>query len=309
MSLKSAMKNVPLVVSAVRGARRAKNAISTLGSPFVRHFPGGHFYSPLPGKEDVAFNRSHVFLDPRSGGVDLNEDVQLGLLESMSGFYEGIPFEEEKADGLLYYYDNDFFRYSDAIVLYGIISVFRPSKIIEVGSGFSSAVMMDIQNYNNDCDIDLVFIDPYADRLKSVISDASVTNVSIIESGVQYVDIDLFSGLNEDDILFIDSSHVVKAGSDVKYIFSDIIPILKKGVLVHIHDIMWPFEYPDEWTDVGTAWNESYFVRSFLQYNDSFEIVYFNSFMNQEHRGAVGSKMPLCLKDDGGSLWLRRVRD
>jgi len=107
--------------------------------------------------------------------------------------------------------------------------------------------------------------------------------------------------------LFVDSSHVSKIGSDVNRIVFDILPILKPGVLVHFHDVLWPFEYPLQWIMEGKAWNEAYLLRAFLQYNSHFEIVLLNSFVGNVFKEFMEANMPTFLKEPGGSLWLRKV--
>ena len=117
----------------------------------------------------------------------------------------------------------------------------------------------------------------------------------------------VLDSLDENDFLFVDSSHVLKVGSDVGYIIFQILPRLKKGVIVHFHDVPWPFEYPKEWLGRGIIWNEAYFLRSFLQYNRAFPILYFNAYIHQFHREVLGQMMPLCLRNPGGGLWLKKA--
>ncbi len=109
------------------------------------------------------------------------------------------------------------------------------------------------------------------------------------------------------DVVFIDSSHVVKIGSDVAYILFHILPELQPGVIVHFHDILWPFEYPEDWLCEGRAWNEAYVLRAFLQFNEAFDILYFNSYIWHHHAERLQQKMPLCMKNPGGSIWLQKT--
>jgi hypothetical protein len=101
---------------------------------------------------------------------------------------------------------------------------------------------------------------------------------------------------------------VLKVGSDVAFILFQVLPLLKPGVLIHIHDMFWPFEYPKQWVLDGRAWNEDYAVRAFLQFNDHFEILFFNGYMAKFHSDQVGRKLPLCNQNPGGALWLRRTK-
>ena len=117
--------------------------------------------------------------------------------------------------------------------------------------------------------------------------------------------------LAANDILFIDSSHVSKAGSDVNHILFELLPRLAPGVFVHFHDVLYPFEYPREWFELGISWNEPYILRAFLQYNTQFPIRFWNDFMMKFHAEAIQKLMPLCADPPafgvGGSLWLQRV--
>ena len=111
---------------------------------------------------------------------------------------------------------------------------------------------------------------------------------------------------NANDLLFIDSTHVAKTGSDVNTIFFDILPSLAAGVCVHFHDIYYPFEYPKEWVRQGRAWNEAYMLRAFLQYNPTFRICFFNSYIAAFHRHLLKESMYPYALQPGSSLWLRK---
>ena len=287
----------------------------------------GHYYSPFPDTAQMIRNKERLFnRNPETvfQGLALNENEQFRLLEKLSKHYQPHIFPEEKEEGSRYYFNNQYFCYSDAVFLYCIIREINPKKIIEIGSGFSSAAMLDINEkyYNNS--IELTFIEPYpAERLDTLVKEADTC--SIISNFVQEVPLGLFLDLEEDDILFIDSSHVSKTGSDVNHLLFNVLPVLKKGVLIHFHDIFFPFEYPSEWVvDQQRGWNEAYLVRSFLQFNDTFSIALFTSFLENKFRNWFEAHMPLCLTPhekwpatDGGyryldtagqSLYLRKVK-
>ena len=129
---------------------------------------------------------------------------------------------------------------------------------------------------------------------------------TLIEKPVQEIDLEIFYELEANDIAFFDSTHVSKCNSDVNLIFFDILPRLKPGVLVHFHDIFYPFEYPKEWIYEGRAWNESYLLRAFLQYNEHFKIIFFNTFLEHFYESRFVKKMPLCMKNKGGSIWIQK---
>jgi len=274
----------------------------------VGFVPPGHFYSPIPSLEEVAKDDAAIFgAVPRSiPGVDLREDEQLKLLHMLLPFYHEMPFKEEKQEGLRYYFDNPSYAHSDAIFLHCLIRHLKPRRFIEVGSGFSSCVTLDTNDRFFEGGIDITFIEPYPDLLKSLVSDSDRSKIKIIPSRLQDVDLGLFDTLQANDILFIDSTHVSKVHSDVNRVIFDILPRLAPGVHVHVHDIFYPFEYPKVWIMEGRAWNEAYLLRAFLQNNNAWRVVLMNTFMEIFHSAFFQQNMPLCLKNPGASIWLRR---
>jgi predicted O-methyltransferase YrrM len=241
-------------------------------------------------------------------GIELNESEQVALLAEFEKFYADIPFKNTKQPGFRYYYDNGFYCQSDGIFLHSIIRKFQPKRIIEIGSGFSSACMLDTLDFLGRTDVSVTFIEPYPERLKANMQPADFKRCTIIESGVQAVDAAIFSTLQANDILFVDSTHVSKTGSDVNRIIFEILPSLPSGVLIHFHDIFYPFEYPRDWVlnSKGFGWNEAYLLRAFLSHNPDFEIIAFNTFLEEFHTARFAANMPACLENRGGSIWLRR---
>jgi hypothetical protein len=152
------------------------------------------------------------------------------------------------------------------------------------------------------------FIEPYPDVLLSLVSGEDRERVEVIATRLQDVSLERFAALEENDILFVDSTHVSKIGSDVNHIFFEIMPLLRPGVYVHFHDIFYPFEYLRDWIYEGRAWNEAYLLRAFLTLNTSFEIVLFNTFLERFHRERFARQMPLCLRNEGGSIWIRKIQ-
>jgi hypothetical protein len=130
--------------------------------------------------------------------------------------------------------------------------------------------------------------------------------VRLLQSKVQDVPLSTFDALQAGDILFIDSSHVSKVASDVNHVLFNVLPRLASGVLVHFHDVYYPFEYPRFVHYQGIAWNEAYLLRAFLSFNSAFEVVLFNTYLETAHPELVYEAMPLCRKNPGGSLWIRR---
>lgn len=293
---------------------------------YKKGFVPGHYYSPIPDLEiierdkDIIFNKSKKEVP----GIDLRDKEQKELLEKISTYYNEVPFPENQIEDFRYYFSNMIFAYSDAIILYGIINEFKPKRIIEIGSGFSSAAILDTNEHCFNDSIQCTFIEPYPDRLKSLLKQEDLNNESVIliEDFVQKIPYEKFLKLKENDVLFIDSSHVAKIGSDVCYLFFEIIPRLNKGVIIHIHDVFNNFEYPQEWVFKGRAWNESYFLRSFLQFNNSFEILLFSSYLEDHNEAWFKQNMPKCLQlhekgiidgketysmNRGQSIWIKKI--
>ena len=154
--------------------------------------------------------------------------------------------------------------------------------------------------------LELTFIEPYPARLRSLLRPADADTTRVLEQRVQDVPVDVFQCLRAGDILFIDSSHVSRVGSDVNYLFFEILPVLEPGVIVHVHDVLWPFEYPRTWVLEGRAWNEAYLLRAFLQYNSTFEVMLFNAWIGQAARDLAAELMPEFLVNPGGSFWMRK---
>ncbi len=271
--------------------------------------PPGHFYSPIPAISDVQRDHARLFREPARTlpGIALNERQQLELLGGFKAYYAELCFPEEKVPGERYFYKNSFYSYSDAIFLYFMLRHLNPRRIVEVGSGFSSCATLDTNDRFFGGEIRCTFIEPYPERLLSLLRPGDASRIEIVRQRLQDVSLDRFRELQAGDILFIDSTHVAKIGSDVSYIFTEVLPSLMPGVHVHFHDVFYPFEYPAAWVYGGRAWSEAYLLRAFLSYNSEFEIVLFNTFLEHFHRAMFATEFPLCLRNTGGSIWIRRL--
>jgi hypothetical protein len=278
-------------------------------NPFLAFAKPGHFYSPIPDMEYVNTHADTIFDTSRKNipGIILDDDKQILLANKFSEYYQDMPFGDKPIHGLRYGFHNDFFSYGDGTILYSMLRYHRPDRVVEVGSGFTSALMLDVNERFLDKKIDFTFIEPFPQRLYSVIRPEDKSVCAIIQSPVQSVSTEVFSSLMPSDFLFIDSSHVAKAGSDVVDLLSRILPALKSGVIIHFHDIFWPFQYPETWVRQGRAWNENYMLQSFLQYNNAFWIEFFNSYMGVHHSKVMNHYLGRFMKNPGGSLWLKRL--
>lgn len=275
---------------------------------FPSEFPPGHFYSPIPDHKDVLSKSDALFQDDEDIGFDinLNSDGQRDLLEELASYYGEYVWTEEPSDKYRFRLGNGYFAEADSLILYSFMRHFKPSRMIEVGSGYSSALMLDTNEHYLNSSVRFTFVEPFPERLISVLREKDNKHSRLIVDGVQNVDISEFEKLERNDILFIDSSHVSKVGSDVNYIIFKVLPALKPGVIVHFHDIFWPFEYPKEWVLGGRSWNEAYMLRAFLQYNNCWDVLLFNSFVAQKYHRFINEKMPLFHKNTGASLWLQK---
>lgn len=265
----------------------------------------GHFYNPIPDLDEVINYEYSTNFEPYAG-INLNIENQFKFIENNISNYNELSIPEEKSPNTLYYFNNPNYSYSDAIFYYFVLRTFKPNKIIEIGSGYSTCLAIDINRIYFNGMINITSIEPYPELLITLTQDQSPI---IFKSKVQEVDLSLFDNLATNDILFIDSSHVLKSGSDLNHILFNIIPKLKEGVLIHFHDIFAKFKYPKEWIiNYYRAWNEIYALRLFLMYNNHFEIIAFNNYLINAHYDWFNENMPLCLKNTGGSIWLKKIK-
>ena len=275
---------------------------------YVMESSPGHFGSPIPSLNEVKEREHEIFSVPRSiRAVEVNDQPQLDLIRQFADLYRDQPFSRHPQEGFRYHFENSLFSYGDALMLHCVLRRYRPGRLIEVGSGFSSAVILDTNDRFLNGKLSCTFIDPFPHRLRSLLREGDDLRYRIIRQPVQNVSLEVFDELDDGDVLFIDSTHVSKIGSDVNRLLFDVLPRLKPGVLVHFHDIFYPFEYPREWIYRGRAWNENYLLRAFLMFNSDFEVLVFNSYLAHLHAAEVAASMPLWAEKPGGSLWLRRA--
>ena len=272
--------------------------------------PLGHYYSQYPNMNDVE-NRKDVLYqtDREVRDIDFNLEMQYGLLEKMKKLLPSVPewcLESDNIDSKYRYRrDATAFTLPDAICLHLMLRILHPKKLIEVGSGWSSAVTLDTNEFYMDKALQVSFIEPYPSALNYILKGDESYELNIC--GLQDMDLAYFEQLGKGDILFIDSTHVSKIGSDVNYLLFEILPRLKKGVYIHFHDIFYPFEYPYTWIKKeGYIWNELYILRSFLMNNEKYRMIFFFDYISKMHAGKM--KECLCMDNvSGGSFWMQKI--
>jgi Methyltransferase domain len=281
------------------------------------HVLAVHFYSPIPEVRSLPTNlwtqNSELI------GLDLNESGQIELLSAFSKFKNDYGhFQVEKPVNnahapYIYFTENGMFPSVDGEILYCMIRYFKPKRILEIGSGNSTLVSAQaiLKNKQEDpsYECELTAVEPYpTDFLEKGFPGFS----TLIKKSVQEIPISVFKLLQEQDILFIDSSHVLKIGSDVQYLYLEILPRLKKGVIVHCHDIFLPAEYPKEWIiEERRFWNEQYLLQAFLTFNESFQVLWAGQFMHIKHPDLLEKFFKTYnrrTKSSPGSFWIRRTK-
>jgi len=274
-------------------------------------FDVGEFYSPMYDTRELEQIKDRLWpREPRdTPGIDWRDDEQLALCANGFSAQTFRRFPEESTDEGEFFVNNGQFPPLDAWVLEGVLRHYRPRRMVEVGCGFSTLITARVNRDELSEEMNLVCIDPYP---KPFLAAGNVGGIDEIRpEKVEDAPLALFEQLGENDVLFIDTSHTVKTGGDVTWLFHEVLPRLRPGVLVHIHDIFLPHDYPEPWVMEGWGWNEMYLVRSFLLFNSAFEIVWATAYMLTHHREKVLKAFPDYPSHGsmaGASMWIRRVR-
>ena len=278
-----------------------------------RLYPFNHYDSPYATKEDIRNNAFFNDIDDFDG-LNIDDQIFVSQLEEIKDNVEMFKYDlkvfgTKGVSERRYRVKNGFYGFFDALILYTNIKKYKPKRIIEVGSGFSTLVMLDtIEELGLDTKI--TCIEPYPERLKKNLRYGDINRIELIEKKLQNTDMRIFGSLSKDDLLFIDSSHVAKCGSDIQFLYFKILPNLNKNVKVHIHDIFKHFTYPDEWVVSGDAYNEGFIVRAMLMNNEKWKILFFTNYVTSsekfdEHRIVWDyEKFGLYY---GNSLWIEKV--
>jgi hypothetical protein len=277
---------------------RAWNASGVLPVPF-------HYYHPAFDPERLP--ESVWTRETAMPGIDLRVGAQLNLLRQFRYADElrRLPLHCEPKESFCFF--NRMYGPGDAEVLYSVIRHLKPQQMIEIGSGCSTMLANAALDLNRTeghvCEHICIepFPEPWLENVK--IS-------HLIRQRVETVDPKIFERLGANDILFIDSSHVLRIGGDVQFEYLEVLPRLQPGVFVHVHDIYLPFEYPLSWVrDRKWFWTEQHLVQAFLAFNSAFEVVLSLSYLNAHHREALADAAPVYAQhptSGPSSLWIRR---
>jgi hypothetical protein len=282
-------------------ARAARHALflvqerPELSDAWGYHIRPIHYYEPLPDFRTITPEQTQRRRE--FPAIELRWDEQLRLLSELEPYARELPESD---------LSNDYFSGLDAVIYYSLIRHLKPRRIIEIGGGYSTRLAGRALAANQSGR--LTCIEPYPEaRLNG-----STLGVHLVTKRVEELDVSFFSSLEADDILFIDSSHTVKFGSDVCYEFLELLPTLKPGVWVHVHDIFFPHDYPAEWLlKRRLALNEQYLLEAFLSFNREFEIALANYWLHLDHLHVVQTLWPKAVSSSTGSssFWMRRVND
>ena len=282
---------------------------SLAGAPLA--YRPGHFYSPITAPAEVLRD----WRDPDAQDTPATlADIALTVADSQrvwDGWADLLVAPSPALHPALrrrYHADNRHYATGDALVYSCMLRQLRPARLMEIGSGFSSALALDVIEAEGGTWPSLTFVEPYPALLESLLLPGDRERLRIIDRGVQQVPLEEFDVLESGDILFIDSTHVVKTGSDVVHELTRILPRLKSGVIVHFHDIFWPFEYPRDWAVTRNfSWNEAYALRAFLAFNSAWRILFFADHLRRFGDASVQAMLERTDGTLGAGLWLVRA--
>jgi methyltransferase family protein len=276
------------------------------------HFQRRDYYSALNDLPFLTENWDLWHNRPAPPGIEWDFDAQLEEVRRIAPYcaeLADVPFDPPPGRPI-YHWNNDFWRGGDALIHYGLLRNIRPSCVVEVGTGWSSLLMAEALERNAREGAPPAVVNQIEPYPRKELYSGLPSDWALHEAILQRADLRLFDSLGPGDICFYDGSHVARAASDVIWFFFEVLPRLRSGVLVHIHDICWPADYPDEWIlERGQTWNEQYVLQAFLMYNSDFKPLICNSLLFHNRRESVEAlfrEVPETQKS-GSSVWLRRI--
>ena len=263
-----------------------------------------HYYEPTYAESDLPADTKSIRNLP---GINFNEAQQLAMLSQFrySDELNLIPLHKSKDDQFGYL--NNMYSFGDAEIYYSMIRLNKPKRIIEIGSG-NSTLMAQLAIAKNRVDdpsyhCDQICIEPYE------MAWLESTGVTVMRERVETIDLATFDVLEAGDILFIDSSHVIRPWGDVLREFNEIIPRVVAGVYIQVHDIFTPFDYPEHWLRrERRLWNEQYLLESFLSFNSRFEVICAGNWLKHKHWDEFSAAFPMMKANPNqvpGAFWFR----
>lgn len=275
-------------------------------------YPNGHFYSPVVDTANVLARKETIWpaQAPQLPGINFNDRVHRKVLSKWfprhMPAYDYPEHSTECSNAKQFYTRNTQFSWLDARTLFVFLNELKPRRMIEIGSGWSSLLTADVNHrfLNNTCRFQC--IEPYP---REFLLDGVQGMSELITEQVQQIPMDVFESLQKGDILFIDSSHVCKTDSDVNHLYFEVLPRLRPGVLIHVHDIFLPCEYPEEWViGENRSWNEQYLLRALLMYSRAFQVFFACKYASVKFPELVAQALALPPGGGfgGGSFWIRK---
>jgi predicted O-methyltransferase YrrM len=259
----------------------------------------------VPASEDVERALAwQASLDPaRVPGIALDLEAMWKRAADLGRASGEFRLRERPGARRLYGFSNGQFNAADAGVLTAMLACVRPRQLVEIGSGFSTACILDAREAFR-LPTRITTIDPFPDRLLEQIGPTPRPYLDVLSCRVQDAGLEPFLALGHGDVLFIDSSHVAKAGSDVLFELFEVLPRLAPGVHVHVHDVFPGFEYPRQWFAEGRYWTEAYLLRAFLIGNHDCRVDFWPALLAATDRPRLDALLPVCNGAVGGSVWL-----
>ena len=293
------------------GEAELRAAFDPVGFELIKN----HYYSPLPLKEDLDdafFARSSDMTGVEIDGEEALRFARTGLAPYLEEFRGLFGLCEPKAPGEFHLLNGTFMA-GDAPAYYAMIRHFRPRRIVEIGAGSLTLVAIEACRENEGHGApraDLVAVEPYPNG--AIARRALQGDLRLIPQKVQAIDPELWQSLGENDILFIDSSHVLASGNDVQHEYLEILPRLRTGVLVHVHDVSLPKPYPKAYLRMKYYWNEQYLLQAFLAFNWRFETLWPASWLMSHHGAEMAALFPeiadmrrVFPEAEPSSFWMR----
>ena len=242
--------------------------------------------------------------------LEFRLDEQISFLKQLKFSNELKQIPSTSTNNNKFYYQNGSFEFGDAEILYSLVRLLKPKRIIEIGGGYSTLMTLQALEANrmelSSYECDFKCIEPYEQKwLKEL-------PINLIRKRVEDIQPEFFKHISENDILFIDSSHIIRPQGDVLYEILHILPLINKGVIVHFHDIFTPDHYPAEWVNSEfRLWNEQYLLEAFLMFNDSFRILCSLNYLHKLHRPELYQACPMLAANKNsqpGSFWIKKIK-